>query len=370
MSDVRELVDRISRENGFGDLSSAATNNLWGINHSGVQNLIPTNRDNHGITFFTRPRLNLSYDNISANRKLTPLLDGVGKSDRTYHRAIRVLLDPHGATVNGITSPLVDNKQAFIPILTNTLLSSSGWRDLVVDTYTSKSGNYKEAWAMVDGTSHIYEVWESTNSFKNIEGDPISLLFNTWLQYTSSVYDGTMVPYPDAVFENEIDYNTRIYRLILDPSKQFVQKIAACGAAFPVSSPMGAVFNFSIEDVYAKELEQISVQFKCIGADYNDPILIKEFNEVVCMFNLEMRDEIRRDVYVEVKTAELSFFNYRGYPRIDPETFALTWWVPKEEYALLNAAPDSKLTKAAPWQFPFPTAQPSVVKPETQVKQA
>lgn len=141
-----------------------------------------------------------------------------------------------------------------------------------------------------------------------------------------------MVPYPNNLVERRIDYQTRIYRVLLDPSRRYVQKIAACGAAFPVNSPLGNSFNFSNEGVYNQDNDQISIRFKAMGADYNDPITFQEFNAVVQIFNPDMKgDNSDREKNLRMLSQEeLKSFNYEGYPRIDPESFELQWWVPKE----------------------------------------
>jgi hypothetical protein len=71
-----------------------------------------------------------------------------------------------------------------------------------------------------------------------------------------------------------------------------------------------------------------------MGADYNDPIIISEFNAVVAIFNGKMKGKAsdRERYYRKVSADELDYFNYRGYPYIDPETHELEWWVPKELY--------------------------------------
>lgn len=328
---IKDAIDSISRQNGLGSLTEAATGNLWGFNHRGTGNPIPVNKDNHGLTFFTRPRLNLSYDNIAVDRVMTPMLDGQGGAAATYQRAIRVLLDPYGADTTGITSPLVDHKQAFIPILSNLLLSCSGWPDPSLDTFTSKPGLFQEVFSQVDSAIEIYHAWTANCNFKNIEGDPVTLIFNAWQHYMSGVYRGTMVPYPDAIVENEVDYNTRIYRIVLDSSRQWVQKIMACGAAFPLNNPLGAAANFSSESVFNTDNDQISISFQCLGATYLDPILIQEFNWLVQEFNSDMADGVRESIYTQLAPEELAFFNYRGYPWIGPNN-EMQWWVTEDMY--------------------------------------
>lgn len=344
MTSVKDDIDLVSRHSGYGNLTEAATNAVFGLNHRGVGNPIPYNTDNHGLTFFTRPRLNLSYDNVAMDRRLTPLLT---EEKLSYQRAIRTILDPIGAYSRGVTTPLVDHKSPFIALLTNNLLSLSGWPDPTVGFFNSKEGPAKESWSMIDDVSRNFGTFDLQASFRNIAGDPITLLFNTWLIYATRVYDGLMMPYPDAIIENEIDYMTRIYRLVLDPSRQYVQKIAACGAAFPTSSALGAAFNFSSDTPFNQDnAQQISIPIHCIGCDYQDPILVKEFNDIGCLFNNDLyaalgapSSAMEAGNMRRLAPEELSLFNYYGYPLIHPASHKLSWWVYMDDYKRLSVKP-------------------------------
>ena len=355
---IKDVLSVIQKAGGFGALDQAAINNMKGINHRGYGNPLPVNKDNFGLTFFTRPNLNLSYDNIAQRRILTPLLDGDGLASNTYQRAIRMTLDPYlgdpamyktgdpNRALKMLTTDLIDQKNAFIPLLTNNLISISGWPDLQVETFTSTPGNYQESWSMVDSSSRFFGTYEIQANFKNIEGDPISAMFSAWLHYMSGVYEGSMVPYPNNLVERRIDYQTRIYRLLLDPSRRYVQKIAACGAAFPLNSPLGNSFNYSNEGVYNQDNDQISIRFRAMGADYLDPITIQEFNAVVQIFNPQMKgdDNDRSKTYRKAAYEELKSYNYQGYPRIDPDSHELQWWIDKNQGDQSSAAVKSAST--------------------------
>lgn len=333
---MRDELNIINRLSGLGARDETLNNEFYGINRLGFNSAIPVNTDGHGLTFFTRPRMNLSYDNLGMLRTLAPLLTG---DQNTYQRAIRAYLDPVGhrstdtRVEEGYRTRLVDQNSPFIPLLTNNLLSLSGWPDPSLNTYSSKEGIQKEQWSMVDDVLKFYGTFDLQATFRNIAGDPITLLFQTWLTYASAVYMGSLLPYPDSIVENEIDYQTRIYRLILDPSKRFVQKIAACGAAFPTANSLGTLFNFSKDDVFQMEGKQISIPFRCIGAEYQDPILIREFNTITMQFNPCLMDDQRNNRMVKLKPREFGFFNHYGYPLIHPRTSELEWWVFKEDYA-------------------------------------
>jgi hypothetical protein len=344
---LSDSLDTLWRQTKVGSIRSAIGDNVYGINHRQTPGSIGINRDYFGLTFFTRPRLNLSTENLRAIRQFSPMLSNVANS---WPRVVRCLLDPTLATpfqplVSPISSDYVDPHQAFIPLLTNTLVSNTGWPDIEALTFTAHEGIYKESYSFIDSSVSLYGTYDITANFRNIPGDPILLLFLTWLQYASLVYLGDIIPYPDALIANEIDYNTRIYRLVLDPSKRFVTKIAATGASFPLNVPYGAAINHDGDHPVNMANAQISIQFRSNGVMYSDPILIDEFNRTSAMFNDAMSDKYfttSRDasgnivttnsIYKQIPIAALDLFNNRGYPRINPYTYELEWWVDTQEY--------------------------------------
>lgn len=342
-SDVSKKIETIFKSTSIGSIDSAIGNSIYGINHRQMPGVVPINRDFYGLTFFTKPELNLTSGNIRMLRKLIPLLTNVQNS---IPRIIRCTLDPEiHRSPEYISTPLVDSQQAFIPMLTNNLISMSGWPDIIAPTMTSQEGLYKEAWSMVDGVTDIYSTYDIQANFRNIDGDPISSLFATWIIYASAVYIGDMVPYPIKIIQNEIDYQTRIYRLVLDSSKTYVRKIGACGASFPLSIPMGSYFNFESDRPVNNSNDQISIPFRCIGAIYNDDILVSEFNKVVGKFNSGMVENkfstsmganntitTTNPTHTKITMDKLVLFNNRGYPRINPFTYELEWWVPNDDY--------------------------------------
>lgn len=323
---IPDVVSRVFQASSTGALDSAIGNTFYGINHRQTPAAIPINKDYFGLTFFTRPELNLSTANLRTLRQFTSLLT---KDSMSIQRIIRCTLDPRLATdTPSTTSPFVDNNQAFIPVLTNHLLSMSGWPDIEAPTYSMPEGIYKESSSMIDGVTDFRGVFDITANFRNIPGDPITLMMMTWIHYASRNYLGDIVPYPDKIMNHEIDYNTRIYRLVLDPSKRFIQKIAATGASFPTTCPIGAAFNYEADRPLNMGLDQISINFRCIGAQYQDYILADEFNRTTEYRTPSMGDKFRNQYYKQVPWEALTLFNNRGYPRINIDNMMeLEWYV-------------------------------------------
>lgn len=328
MADINTTLNDIFRSTPLGDVKSAIGTVLYGINHRQTPNAVPINKDGYGLTFITRPQLNMSDFNLRALRNFIPLLT---TTDDSLQRMVRMLLDPR----LDLDCAFIDPKNAFIPILTNHMLSCSGWPDPYVEIHTSRPGVAKEVFSMVDSEIAIYSAYDISCTFRNMVGDPITLLMNTWNTYTSAVFKNIMVPYPDFIAYNEIDYNTRIYRLVLDKNKRFVQKIACTGASVPKSVPLGAAFNFEHDHPLNPSNDQLQIQFHCEGARYQDPIIVSDFNTVVTIFNPDMQaDSSTGEVpgMRKLKPSELTMFNNRGYPRIDPDTMELMWYVSNDDY--------------------------------------
>jgi len=354
---LREMVDQATRLNGIGAISSAYTNAMMGFDHrfSGIP--IPVNAESRGMVFFTRPRLNLSYDNIILDRTLTTLIT---RDENSLGRAIRVLLDPPSANQRSsrmrdgrpqdpIRSNLVDPYCPFIPILSNALLSLSGWPDTVVDLYNAQPGIARETWFHVDGPHRYFGEFPLTGSWRNLPGDPITNLFRIWIVYAANVYRGSMMPHPEAIIEREIDYQTRIYHFVLDPSRRYIQKTAVAAVAMPTSAGFAAAFNFSSDSVYQQDsMRQISLPFHCVGAEYNDPINLDEFNRLQAHFNPVMKKTADRNAHmVKLQPHEINAFNFYGYPRVNMVTLELEWWVFKKEYQALFGSPSPVAANAS-----------------------
>jgi hypothetical protein len=328
------LQDRIDAATALSKQRPARTaigDALRGFNHRQTPNGIPMNRDRHGYIFFTRPMMRMTTANLRKERLFNQMLS---TNTSSYSYMFRCMLDPSygGHNTDSLQSPLIDDDQAFIPMLTNLVTSATGWPDLALDMYQSHPGAYKETFGFVDDIAKNYTSFDITVNFRNIPGDPITGLFFTWCHYAAAVYEGQLNPYPDMIVNNEIDYMTRIYRLVMDQSNTKVQKIAATGASFPWNVPIGGSFNFANDRPFNDVNHNISISFKSYGAIYTDEILIDEFNRTVQLHNPTRADGTRTSLYTKVPAEALNIFNNMGYPRINPDNYHLEWWVTNQMY--------------------------------------
>lgn len=312
--ELETIINRATRPSGLGSTTRAFQELMYGIDMlPGKGQPLQKNRDDQGLVFFTRPLLNLSYDNLITDRRLSPLIT---RNPNSYQWMVRSVLDPWRAKAQPLESPFVDKENAFIPILSNTLMSMPSWQDVVGDVYTASEGAGKESWAMFDGFEYMRNTWDLNLTFRCVAGDPVSLLFYTWICYGLGVYTGTLIPYPAALRGNWLDYQTAIWRLPLSGDGKYVTNIAKT-IAFPYALSLGAKFAYQQENVFNTETDTISVPFKCIGAEYNDPILILEFNKTVAYDNPLMEDPA--STMIRLHPDEYSIFNRFCYPHIEDD---------------------------------------------------
>ncbi len=315
-----------------GPLDKAILNHLRGINHRNTPTMVPSNKDLPGYLFFVRPQLNMQRDNLRNKRKVARLISDNPISMQTF---IRAMLDPRlvpgfqmpGFTIPGENCPIIDNCNPFIPFLTNSWESISGWPSLTVPTNKSKAGLYNESFVMVDGRTEIDETFDITVNFANRRGNPVAILFYVWALYMGYVVEGKLVPYLDFITENELDYNTRIYHFRMDYTNTKITMGACTRAAVPVGIPIGDFFNVSKNTPVPESNKEISMQFTCSGVDYLDDIVFKEFNQCVAQANPMMEDAYREKTMIKIDSSLATNFNYMGYPYVNMNTSELEWWI-------------------------------------------
>lgn len=329
-----------------------------GLSATGKGVVPTTAKDNKKLIFFTRPQLNFSDDNLLFSRRLLPLLENGDNASRSINRYIRCMLDPtlqYGHTDDItrrvaqpiINSSLVDQYNPFIPVLSNSLTNLTGWPDTVVPTKSSTPGIRKEVQSMVDGTNEIYGEFDLDATFINGKGEAALKMFNFWETIMTTNFANETKPYFSLLLENEIDYNTRIYVIILASDNKTIKRVACTGASFPTNDPNGKMFDYTKGGVVSSENNTFSIRFKSNGAIYNDPAVLQDFNDTMDMFNLDManmhdQQSKRGNKWfsptvpsqqlhnlVKVPDELLTTFDFNMYPSINIMTNELEWYVDK-----------------------------------------
>lgn len=379
MIDLPGAIDRAFRETGYGGRGTIYLEQAKGINFIMNGNTVQPNKVSNGICFFTRPLLNLTYGNLSRKENLFVYRDS---PEYSYGRMVRVLLDPKNALIKGealvkdgkglyipeanqaVRSPLVDNLSPFINILTNNLMSLSGWQDSRLDHYATDKGIRNEQWIMADGVFDVNESFTIDTTFLNQKGDPVLMLFDLWCKYMDYVHMGYMLPYPEMIALRELDYMSRIYSFTLDETRTYLTHWASTGAGFPTNVPNGKIHDFDYSNLYKDSVQQINISWQCVGADYNDIRTLYEFNKLVGMFNPDLDlywdgsndgevlknitddrlhnipqanakaggNNSQNAVYLKLEPNEKALGNMHAYPLINLYTKELEWWIHRADY--------------------------------------
>lgn len=329
---------------------SPITDSFFGINNDLSPLAVPINKTHYGYVFFTRPQLNLQTENLKNVRIFMPYLT---TQERSVHRAARCYLDPRlqryameqdvEGNRTGVECSLVDPFNPFISIMTNHITNLSGFPSKVLQVYTSPEGQFKESFHMVDGIADHNGIYSLSATFRNSKSSPIFRMIDLWTWYIShAAGTGNIVPYSDILRGGLIDYMTRIYHITLDPSKQFVEDIYCSGASTPVSLPTDQQADFAIDKPYNDANAQFSVMFQSTGAWWNDEIAVYSFNAVQSAFHPGMRnDSTRASSMVKVHPSKIASFRCRCYPRIDPVSREMEWYVTKEYFQDIESRTDA-----------------------------
>lgn len=326
------LVDEIFRAIGQGSSQSKIAATLFGFDHETVNTYVEQPDDRYGMVFFTKPAMNLSYNNILKDRTFQNM---ASKDDLCTARIVQAFLDPTTGAIDGRGSRVVDPYNAFIVPLSSTCTSLSGWPDRYMKSHSTAPGKYGEEYVIPDGTHKIYSSFPLSATFNNIAGDIIGHMMDIWVMYMGNIIDGTFSRRPQYLFQVKRDYDTRIYHVEFDVTRTFVKSIACCGAAFVEGSPVGVNNNVERGSTALKEVNRtINVPFKAMGAMYNDAAVIESFNRTVRGFNPYMHDLYRGQHMSKLPRSLRLHCNHAGYPRINPLTSEMEWWLPNSTYNL------------------------------------
>jgi hypothetical protein len=244
------------------------------------KSLVTKNTVLSGYTFFTRPRLCLRDWNICADRKLAHL---VTNDNQSIPYAIRCLLDTSFGLEdkNAASCPLYDLGNPFLVPLCNAVRSVSGFNDPMLATETTEGGFFSEDQTYVIGGDRMSRTYDINCSFRDYPGSPILAIIDAWCQYMAGLTDGSLQQYTDAIDLNRMDYTVSIYRFLMDRTNRNIVRWSKCTGCFPVSPPSGVVFNLNENEYTVDAASSINVPFKANRIEYDDPVILKEFNMLV-----------------------------------------------------------------------------------------
>lgn len=314
-STYRSELDAIFESSGAGSFSEMFKDFFVNVDRFGYKPL-PGNSEHSGLTFITRPRLNLTSMSLKQNRVFAPI-DTTDTSGIPF--AIRCLLDTKFCSDNfdlSCQSPLVNPYNPFFIPLTNSLASITGFPDPVIQTATTEGGFHGENQSFAIGSDRLGGTYDLTLNFNDIQNSPIRAIFQFWLTCIDCLTKGEMVAYPDDIDEQRLNYTVSIYRFLLDPTKRRITGYAKATGCFPKSMPLGAMFNFDDKSVFNEAGGKFSVPFVTNKIEYNDYGILLDFIRLCKRYcvSIEKLDDLE-----DVNGVDPNI-NFKGLPYIETGT--------------------------------------------------
>lgn len=306
--DAENIMDKLLKSTGDGSYNNQIQNWFSRMDRFG-RNTMPANAVHSGMTFITRPCLNLTSASLRQSRVLTPL-DTTNPRSTAF--AIRCLLDTKFQR-NNIdivnNSPLLDPYNPFFIPLCKGLSSISGFPDVVIQTTTTEGGFHSEDLTTALGSDQLNKSYDLSLQFKDIPNGPILSIFLSWCDYIQHVTKGTTVAYKEHIDARQLNYTVSIYRFLLDPTRRFITHYAKASTAFPKSVPMGAIANMNENELYVEAAKNITIPFSVNKVEYNDYGIIMDFNRLV--------EKYCPHVAESETLAAIPINNYSGIPYIE-----------------------------------------------------
>jgi hypothetical protein len=326
------------------------------------QSAIQINSENVGLTFFTKPRLNMHQMSIRQDPTLA-LLDTLDPENWMF--ALRCNLDTVFAKspiARDIASlcPWFNDTSAFNIPLSNMLSGISGWPDFSVEYETTESGTFSEDMTLVRGSDHGRRTYDLSCTFRDIQGGFLMSYFYYWILAMALQMEGSIVAYPEDRAANRLNYTISIYRFVMDPSMRTITKWAKATGCYPVNIPIGDVFNYGPGDSFVHTSQQFTIPFKANIIKYMDPRDLADFNTLVARYGWQNEKERLSRVKTEVKAGH----NFAGLPWIDlvNGTNELSFLALKEEVQDVNKDLIEKIRAQITAQTP---TTPAIAAPAT-----
>lgn len=325
---VPEYLDYAFKENGGPGIQSPLVNMLRGIRILGPGNqLAPIPDDTIGLAFVSRPMLNLSDENVIKHPQLAPLYRPQKNTLLAY---IKGMLDPVWGRGNSGMSDILNPKYPWIPPLTNYLKVSSGFPDLQLAMGKSNPGFRKEVYQFVNGVLKVNYDFDVRQSYHVPKPNFLAYMFEAWIHYIEAVKlgDEGMEPYPSALIENYIDYDCRIYHVIMNKNMRNIEWLFCSGSSVPTTFPSGAfsTIDRTQNSIRGQGQDELEINFSSVGFRFGNIRIADMFNRCTLKSNPDLLPSVREQKYRKLAFSEHYANGSESYPWINIDTMEMEYW--------------------------------------------
>ncbi|MCP4394316.1 MAG: hypothetical protein GY804_08665 [Alphaproteobacteria bacterium] len=271
-----------------------------------------------GLTFITRPKLNLSAVSLKQSQKLS-MLNSTDPSSIQF--VTRCLLDPkfadrHIALVE--SAPNLNHQSPFIPMLTNSLRSISGWPGKIMGTSTTIGGFHSENQVFAVGSDRLRKAYDVSMTFADAPNSIVLNLWDYWFEFIDLLMNGDVLMYPEDTDAQRMCYTFSVYRLMFSPCMRYTTSWCKGTGSIIQTNPIGEKFNFSNDEVYSQAAQEFSINCSINNIKYNEVDSLFAFNDVVRFFcpSIDQYTPFTSDTD-RVVEHYMSGKNYSGIPYIN-----------------------------------------------------
>ena len=327
---AQKVLSESYRLMGHGSNTNILQNFLSRLDRHGTV-IVPLNSLNHGFTFITRPRLNLS----GANLRQHPVLATLNSmEENSVPFMIRGLMDTRlcggnplfrgrMASYDGLNeetqefankvgkSGLIDALNPFFTPLCNGLKGISGFPDFNLSTETTEGDFHSGDFTFAKGSDMNNRTQELSLEFRDVQGSVILSCMYYWCLYIALQAKGVVMSYPDDIYEQRLNYTVSIYRFVTDETRRHILWWAKATGCYPKSAPVGAIFNISQGETTVSSAMNFSVPFVANDVKVNDAGALLDFNLLMESY---CPDITNSNIFVDVNSD--AAYNFMGLPYI------------------------------------------------------
>lgn len=335
--DVDAIKDFAFSSDGLPGYTSPLVNMMRGFKILGQgPQMAPVSDDTIGLSFISRPIINLSDDNCSRHPQLANLYKPAKNSPQMY---IKCLLDKVEGDRN--SCELLDNKMGWMVLLTNLLKRSDGFGDLDLETTTTDGGFRGEVHQQINGILDENGQYSLRQTYFNVKSGIIKDIFSAWLRYIYEVKvgDNGIEPYPEADYQNYTDFDCRVYHIFMNKNLRTISNMYMTVQSIPTTLATGAIAAIDNETTNRRGegQDEVTINYSSVGMRFDSWEVADGFNGTTMFFNPDMNPVNRANKYVKLEHSEYLELQYeKCYPWINISTMELEWWMDKTLYTTLK----------------------------------
>lgn len=286
------LYDAVTDLNSLGAGNGGAFNQIQTVTREFDRfhaNAFPLNAEHAGLTFITRPKLNLHSGSIVGERRLK-CLDTTDPLSTAFY--LRCLLDTKFAYNNEDLvkqCPLINYYSPFNALLSNSITDITGFPDFSLDFETTDGGYQSENYSFPIGSDMCRKSHDISINVRDIPNGTLTSMFLIWILWIHLMNKGIVSPYKRDSDELVMPFTVSIYRFTLDVTRYRIVKWSKSTGCTPKSLPIGAMFNRNSNEIISNAATKFTVPFNANFTEYCDPISLAEFNMLVKRYNGKSR---------------------------------------------------------------------------------